>query len=189
MPDFLCLIYASTFLDALALGMANGHAVAHWFGYMRINADVKISCTFFTYKYLLKMGQPGSVFNSDKISSLDLFIPRNWKIRGQNHNFWVENGVSYSLSFQTLFRAFFKTFLKLLLILGMPYTSKKDEFSERFRRGGSKTIQKFILQIFAIIDDTSVMNFVKHLQYDFPKMRGGSKVVWNFSENSSVLDV
>ena len=31
------------------------------------------------------------------------------------------------------------------------------------------------------------MNFGKKLQYDFPKMRGGSKVVWNFSENSSVL--
>ena len=25
-------------------------------------------------------------------------------------------------------------------------------------------------------------------QYDFPKMRGGSKAVWNFSENSSVLE-
>ena len=55
------------------------------------------------------------------------------------------------------------------------------------------TIQKFILQIFAIIDDTSVMNFGKKLQYNFPKMRGrgvgGLKAVWNFSENSSVLDV
>ena len=57
------------------------------------------------------------------------------------------------------------------------------------REGGPLSIQKIMLQIFAIIDDTSVMNFVKHLQYDFPKMRGGSKVVWNFSENSSVLDV
>ena len=47
-----------------------------------------------------------------------------------------------------------------------------------------------MLQIFAIIDDTLVMNFEKRLQYDFPKMRGGvSKAVWNFSENSSVLDV
>ena len=32
------------------------------------------------------------------------------------------------------------------------------------------------------------MNFGKKLQYDFPKMRGGSKAVWNFSENSSVLE-
>ena len=29
-----------------------------------------------------------------------------------------------------------------------------------------------MLQIFAIIDDTSVMNFGKKLQHDFPKMRG-----------------
>ena len=33
-------------------------------------------------------------------------------------------------------------------------------------------------------------SFVKNPQHDFPKMRGGgSKAVWNFSENSSVLDV
>ena len=60
------------------------------------------------------------------------------------------------------------------------------------RGGGSFPIQKFILQIFAIIDDTSVMNFRKKLQHNFPKMRGGgggvSKAVWNFSENSSVLE-
>ena len=30
-----------------------------------------------------------------------------------------------------------------------------------------------MLQIFAIIDDTSVMNFRKNLQHNFPKMRGG----------------
>ena len=31
-------------------------------------------------------------------------------------------------------------------------------------------------------------SFLKNPQYDFPKMRGGgSKAVWNFSENSSVL--
>ena len=30
-----------------------------------------------------------------------------------------------------------------------------------------------MLQIFAIIDDTSVMNFGKNLQHNFPKMRGG----------------
>ena len=39
--------------------------------------------------------------------------------------------------------------------------------------GGSFSIQKFMLQIFAIIDDTSVMNFRKKLQHNFPKMRGG----------------
>ena len=74
------------------------------------------------------------------------------------------------------------------LALGMPTSSKTDEFSEKFQRGGSFSIQKFILQIFAIIDDTSVMNFRKNLQHNFPKMRGGgSKAVWNFSENSFVL--
>ena len=30
-----------------------------------------------------------------------------------------------------------------------------------------------MLQIFAIIDDTSVMNFRKKLQHNFPKMSGG----------------
>ena len=49
-------------------------------------------------------------------------------------------------------------------------------------------VQKFTLQIFAIINGTSVMNSGTNLQYDFPKMRGGSKAVWNFSENSSVLE-
>ena len=41
---------------------------------------------------------------------------------------------------------------------------------------GSFSIQKFMLQIFAIIDDTSVMNFRKNLQHNFPKMRGGRGV-------------
>ena len=45
-----------------------------------------------------------------------------------------------------------------------------------------------MLQIFAIIDDTLVMNFGKNLQQNFLKMRGGSKAIWNFSENSSVLE-
>ena len=31
------------------------------------------------------------------------------------------------------------------------------------------------------------MNFGKNPQHDFPKMRGGSTAVWNFSENSSGL--
>ena len=33
-----------------------------------------------------------------------------------------------------------------------------------------------MLQIFAILDDTSVMNFGKKLQRNFPKMRGGRGV-------------
>ena len=60
------------------------------------------------------------------------------------------------------------------LNLGKPTPSKTDDFSEKFQRGGvSFSIQKFMLQIFTIIDDTSVMNFGKKLQYDFPKMMGG----------------
>ena len=46
--------------------------------------------------------------------------------------------------------------------------------------GGSFPIQKFILQIFAIINGTSVMNSGKNLQYDFPKMRGGQRPCWIF---------
>ena len=70
--------------------------------------------------------------------------------------------------------------------------TKTDDFLEKFRRGGwggSFPIQKFMLQIFAIIKGTSVMNFRKNPQHDFPKMRGGGglKAIRNFSENSSVL--
>ena len=32
-----------------------------------------------------------------------------------------------------------------------------------------------MLQIFAIIDNTSVMNFEKKMQHNFPKMRGGGQ--------------
>ena len=45
--------------------------------------------------------------------------------------------------------------------------------SERW--GESFPIQKFILQIFAIIKGTLVMNFGKNPQYDFPKMRAGGR--------------
>ena len=42
--------------------------------------------------------------------------------------------------------------------------------------GGSFPIQKFMLQIFAIIKGTLVMNFgEKNPQHDFPKMRRGVK--------------
>ena len=47
----------------------------------------------------------------------------------------------------------------------MPYISKTDAFSEKFRKGGgSFSIQKFILQIFVIINGISVMNSGKKLQ-------------------------
>lgn len=58
--------------------------------------------------------------------------------------------------------------------LGTKRNTKTDEISEKFRRGdgGSFSIQKFILQIFAIINSTSVMNSGKKCQYNFLKMRG-----------------
>ena len=73
------------------------------------------------------------------------------------------------------------------------HTKGRSTFPNRmnFRKSserGSFSIQKFILQIFAIIDDTLVMNLGKKLQYNFPKMRGGLKAVWNFSDNSSDLE-
>ena len=43
--------------------------------------------------------------------------------------------------------------------------------------------------LIVIVKGTSIMNFGKNPQHDFPKMRGGgSTAVWNFSENSSVLE-
>ena len=63
----------------------------------------------------------------------------------------------------------------------MKWFHKKSFFSQ---------LRASLREIFAIIDDTSVMNFRKNLQHNFPKMRGGrgSKAVWNFSENSSVME-
>ena len=56
--------------------------------------------------------------------------------------------------------------------------------------GGSFSFQQFMLQIFAIIADTSVLNFRKNLQLNFFENDGGggSKAIWNFSKNSSVLE-
>ena len=68
--------------------------------------------------------------------------------------------------------------------------TKSDEFSEKFQRcgaGGSFSIQKFILQILNLSKGLFLDVFRKKLQYNFLKMRGGSKAVWNFPENSSDL--
>ena len=61
-------------------------------------------------------------------------------------------------------------------------------FGKVQKGGGSFSIQKFILQIVANIDDTSVMNFAKICNMIFRKWGGVSKAVWNLSENSSVLE-
>ena len=67
----------------------------------------------------------------------------------------------------------------LAQLIGKINASKTDEFLEKFRRGGggSFPIQKFMLEIFAILKGTSVMNFGKKSQHDFPKIRfGGDKL-------------
>ena len=57
--------------------------------------------------------------------------------------------------------------------LGTYTHTKTDEFSEKLTP--SFPIQEFMLQIFASIKGTLVMNSEKNLQRDFPKMRGGVK--------------
>ena len=69
----------------------------------------------------------------------------------------------------------------------MSDTFKTDEFSKKFRRGEghfqSKNLYCRFLSLYFGHE------FRKKLQYDFLKMGGEeSKAVWNFSENSSVLD-
>ena len=51
----------------------------------------------------------------------------------------------------------------------------KTFLNKNHPRGGSFPIQKFMLQIFAIIKGTSVMNFGTNPQHDFLKMRGGGQ--------------
>ena len=84
--------------------------------------------------------------------------------------------------------------------LGMPTSPKTDEFSEKFQKGGGGHFQSKNLcckiwtfkQGYLTMKTATFEGFVaslKNLQYNFPKMRGGgSKAVWNFSENSSVLE-
>ena len=54
--------------------------------------------------------------------------------------------------------------------------------AKKFEEGTSESLYYLAIipsRIYAII------SVIKKLQYNFPKMRGGSKAVWNFSENSS----
>ena len=60
----------------------------------------------------------------------------------------------------------------------------RQKMFRKSSKGGVISIQKIMLQIL----DLKTGIFWKKLQHDFPKMRGGSKAVWNFSENSSVLE-
>ena len=57
---------------------------------------------------------------------------------------------------------------------------KRTNFQKKVNGGSSFSIQKSMLQIFAILDDTSVMNFRKKLQHNLPKMRGGQRPFGTF---------
>ena len=46
----------------------------------------------------------------------------------------------------------------------------------------------FDLSLKPFVDEGFESTSQNFLQFDFPKMRGGSKAVWNFSENSSILE-
>ena len=74
-------------------------------------------------------------------------------------------------------------------MLGKPHVSKSDEFSEKFRKGGgSFLIQKFILQNLDL-SYALLSQFCREIRnITFRKWGGGSKAVWNFSENSSDLE-
>ena len=82
---------------------------------------------------------------------------------------------------------------KRLLSLGTGGVSKTDESSEKCQRGwGSGVIfnPKIYFADFGHLNSVCVGRFPKKMQYKFSKMRGegGSKAVWNISENSPVLE-
>ena len=80
------------------------------------------------------------------------------------------------------------------------HPTKSDEFSERFQTAVDihPTSQNgpYLWKSCACISyypvlvppcKYSTISIKKKLQHDFPKMRGGAKAVWDFSENSSDL--
>ena len=56
----------------------------------------------------------------------------------------------------------------------MSAATKSNEFSETFQRGGSFSIQKFILQILDLYKGLE-KGFLKKMQYDYSKLRGGHR--------------
>ena len=86
-------------------------------------------------------------------------------------------------------KAGFLTRVRFQPVLGKLSPPKTDEFLEKFRRGGGviSNPKIYVADFGHYEGSTSVMNFGENPQHDFPKMRGGSMAVWNFSENSSVL--
>ena len=61
---------------------------------------------------------------------------------------------------------------------------KKNQSQTHFEEGTSESLY-YLALIPPCINAT--ISIIKKLQYNFPKMRGGSKAVWNFSEKSSHL--
>ena len=77
----------------------------------------------------------------------------------------------------------------------MHTSSKTDESSEKFQKGGGHFQSKNLCcKIWTFKQGYFTMKLIqsvaslKNLQLNFPKMRGESKAVWNFFENSSVLE-
>ena len=67
------------------------------------------------------------------------------------------------------------------------YLMKTDMLNDSVSEFSIQNINKSMLQILYLYNGLFSDVFRKKLQYNFPKMRGGSKAVWNFSENSSDL--
>ena len=69
-------------------------------------------------------------------------------------------------------------------MLGKGGATKSDEFSDKFQRagGGGAVIfnPKFILQFLDLYKSFFQMFSEKKLQFNFKKVRGGSKAVWIF---------
>ena len=73
---------------------------------------------------------------------------------------------------------------------------KRMNFRKSSKRGGGHFQSKNLYckiwtfkQVYVTMKLIQSVARLKKLQYNFPKMRGGgSKAVWNFSENSSILE-
>ena len=77
----------------------------------------------------------------------------------------------------------------------LTFFNKSVEFSEKYQRGGVIfNLKKYVADFGNFKQGFLTMKLIqrvaslKNLQCNFPKMRGGgSKAVWNFSENSADL--
>ena len=77
---------------------------------------------------------------------------------------------------------------KINFAKGRVVLSKRMNFRKSSKRGGVISNPKIYIADFCHYKRFFGHVFLKKTQYDFPKMRGGgSKAVWNFSKNLSVL--